>query len=306
MTIDTTDIDTEIEILPARRPSAAEALGALAAHVEAMHNAKVLGDALADTELVPETYRGKPGNAGAAILFGAELGLNPIQSLQQIFVVKGKPAIYARTAVALLKGHGIVVQTLETSDTSVTVTATDPRTGQVETSTWDIGRATTAKYTSNALYTTDPQAMLYAKAAMEVCRKIAPDILLGIPYSREELELEQQPVRVRSDRADRGLTGLRAAVIDTETESAPVEPTPGAPEAPEVQMITQPQSRKLYALLRERGLEDKDAALAWISSALNRADRPVASTKDLTKAESITLIDILESPRAEQPSTEGK
>ncbi|CPZ97691.1 Uncharacterised protein [Mycobacteroides abscessus] len=71
-------------------------------------------------------------------------------------------------------------------------------------------------------------------------------------------------------------------------------------------MITQPQSRKLYALLRERGLEDKDAALAWISSALNRADRPVASTKDLTKAESITLIDILESPRAEQPSTEGK
>lgn len=296
--------DTDIEVLPPRRPSAAEALGALAAHVEAMHNAKLLGDALADTELVPETYRGKPGNAGAAILFGAELGLNPIQSLQQIFVVKGKPAIYARTAVALLKGHGIVVQTLETSDTSVTVTATDPRTGQVETSTWDIGRATTAKYTSNALYTTDPQAMLYAKAAMEVCRKIAPDILLGIPYSREELELEQQPVRVRSDRADRGLTGLRAAVIDTEPESAPADPTP---EAPEVQMITQPQSRKLYALLRERGLEDKDAALAWISSALNRADRPVASTKDLTKDQAGTLIDILESPRAEQPNTtEGK
>lgn len=303
MTIDTATIDTEIEVLPPRRPSAAEALGALAAHVEAMHNAKLLGDALADTELVPETYRGKPGNAGAAILFGAELGLNPIQSLQQIFVVKGKPAIYARTAVALLKGHGIVVQTVETSETSVTVTATDPRTGQVETSTWDIGRATTAKYTSNQLYTTDPQAMLYAKAAMEVCRKIAPDILLGIPYSREELELEQQPVRVRSDRADRGLTGLRAAVIDTEPESAPVEPTP---EAREVPMITQPQSRKLYALLRERGLDDKDAALAWISSALNRADNPVASTKDLTKAEAIALIDILESPHAEQPADQGE
>ncbi|MEU9805060.1 hypothetical protein [Mycobacterium sp. NPDC050853] len=299
MTVEITT-DTDIEILPPRRPSAADALGALAAHVEAMNNAKVLGDALADTELVPETYRGKPGNAGAAILFGAEIGLNPIQSLQQIFVVKGKPAIYARTAVALLKRHGIVVQTLETSDTSVTVTATDPRTGQVETSTWDIGRATKAKYTSNALYTTDPQAMLYAKAAMEVCRKIAPDILLGIPYSREELEMEQQPVRVRADRADRGIKGLRAAVeasateqpepVASVTETAPVEPSP---DAPEVELITSAQSRKLYALLRENELEDKAAALAWISAALGR---PIVSTKDVTKAEACTLIDNLDGP----------
>lgn len=301
MTVDITNDDTEIEILPPRRPSAVEALGALAAHVEAMSNAKILGDALADTELVPETYRGKPGNAGAAILFGAELGLNPIQSLQQIFIVKGKPAIYARTAVALLKQHGIVVQTVESTDDRVTVTATDPRTGQVETSTWDMARATKAKYTSNALYTTDPQGMLYAKSAMEVCRKIAPDILLGIPYSREELDLEQQPVRVRADRADRGIKGLRAAVEASATlsDSAPTEPTP---EAPEVPMITQAQSRKLYALLRENELEDKDAALAWISSALGR---PIVSTKDVTKAEACTLIDNLDGPEQQPTTTEG-
>ncbi|SHW77871.1 Uncharacterised protein [Mycobacteroides abscessus subsp. abscessus] len=76
----------------------------------------------------------------------------------------------------------------------------------------------------------------------------------------------------------------------------PSEPTP---EAPAVELITTAQSRKLYALLRERGLEDKDAALAWISSALSRTDSPVVSTKDLTKTEATTLIDILESDRAE-------
>lgn len=320
MTIELATADTDIEVLPPSRPSVPEALGALAAHVEAMTNAKALGDALASSELVPITYRGKPGNAAAAILYGAELGLNPVQSLQNIFVVHGTPAIYTRTMVALVKRHGYVIETDSSTDDSVTVTGTAPD-GRTQTSTWDIERATKAEYVptkldngewkknsngkllGNMKYITDPQAMLYAKAAAEVCRKLAPDVLLGIPALHEELEPEPQTIRVRADRADRGLKGLRAAAglaqpepEAVEGEPAPAEPTP---EAPAVELITPAQSRKLYALLRERGLEDKDAALAWISSALSRTDSPVVSTRDLTKTEATTLIDILESDRAE-------
>lgn len=327
MTIELSTVDTDIEVLPPSRTSVPEALGALAAHVEAMTNAKALGDALASSELVPITYRGKPGNAAAAILYGAELGLNPVQSLQNIFVVHGTPAIYARTMVALVKRHGYVIETDSSTDDSVTVTGTAPD-GRTQTSTWDIERATKAEYVpikldngewkknsngkllGNMKYITDPQAMLYAKAASEVCRKLAPDVLLGMPALHEELEPEPQTFRVRADRADRGLKGLRAAAglaqpepeavapepEVVEAEPAPAEPTP---EAPTVELITPAQSRKLYALLRERGLEDKDAALAWISSALSRTRNPVASTKDLTKTEATTLIDILEADRAE-------
>lgn len=320
MTIELSTVDTDIEVLPPSRTSVPEALGALAAHVEAMTNAKALGDALASSELVPITYRGKPGNAAAAILYGAELGLNPVQSLQNIFVVHGTPAIYARTMVALVKRHGYVIETDSSTDDSVTVTGTAPD-GRTQTSTWDIERATKAEYVpikldngewkknsngkllGNMKYITDPQAMLYAKAAAEVCRKLAPDVLLGMPALHEELEPEPQTIRVRADRADRGLKGLRAAAglaqpepEVVEAEPAPAEPTP---EAPTVELITPAQSRKLYALLRERGLEDKDAALAWISSALSRTRNPVASTKDLTKTEATTLIDILEADRAE-------
>lgn len=320
MTIELATADTDIEVLPPSRPSVPEALGALAAHVEAMTNAKALGDALAASELVPITYRGKPGNAAAAILYGAELGLNPVQSLQNIFVVHGTPAIYARTMVALVKRHGYVIETDSSTDDSVTVTGTAPD-GRTQTSTWDIERATKAEYVptkldngewkknsngkllGNMKYITDPQAMLYAKAAAEVCRKLAPDVLLGIPALREELEPEPQTIRVRADRADRGLKGLRAAagLAQPEPEAVEGEPAPAepAPEAPAVELITPAQSRKLYALLRERGLEDKDAALAWISSALSRTDSPVVNTKDLTKTEATTLIDILESDRAE-------
>ncbi|AMT72134.1 hypothetical protein [Mycobacteroides immunogenum] len=222
---ETTTTGAEIAVLPAAGlPTVPEALGTLVSQVAAMRDAMELANGLCDSELVPALYRGKPGNGAVAILYGAELGLNPIQSLQQIFVVQGKPAIYARTAVALVKtAAGIVVQTVETSDERVTVTATDPRTGQVETSTWDIARAEKAKYTGNSKYQTDPQAMLYAKAAMEVCRKIAPDVLLGIPYSREELELEPQPIKVQSERLPQRAKGTSALRERAAAASGPAE-----------------------------------------------------------------------------------
>ncbi|MGH3955922.1 MAG: recombinase RecT [Mycobacterium sp.] len=123
-------------------------------------------------------------------------------------------------------------------------------------------------------------------------------------FDRHEVidgEVINAPVRVRAERADRGLKGLRAALINAEPDPAPVEPSP---EAPEVELITSDQSKKLYALLREHNLEDKDAALAWISSALGR---PITSTKEVTKAEAITLIDTLEGAPEPQPTTtEGK
>jgi hypothetical protein len=223
MTIETTDPGV-IEVLPPARPAQADAVGQLMAHAQAMSAAKQLADALCDSELVPAIYRGKPGNGAAAILYGAELGLNPIQSLQQIFVVHGAPAIYARTAVALVMRHGITVRTIESGNDSVTVQVSDPRTGHVETCTWDIARATKAGYTSNKKYDTNPQEMLYAKAAMEGCRKVAPDILLGIPMSREELELEAPPVKVQSERV-RGMAALREAAAAAKAEPEPAQPT---------------------------------------------------------------------------------
>lgn len=88
-----------------------------------------------------------------------------------------------------------------------------------------------AGYTSNALYKKIPQQMLYAKAATEVCRKIAPHVLMGIAYSTEELRLEGavKATAVRRDRPSRGSSGLRAAleqqpgrdVQDADLEEAP-------------------------------------------------------------------------------------
>ena len=194
-----------------------DGLDLLVKQAQAMDAAYKIGSALANTQMVPQTFRGKPDDATAAILYGAELGLKPTQALQQVFVVHGQPAIYARTMVGLLKSKGYVFETVESTDESVTVRGTSPR-GEVEQSTWTIARAQKAGYTKNGKYQSDPQAMLYAKAASEVSRKLAPDVLLGIRYTAEDLELEPRPVRATATRTDRpapaaaGGDGVRAAL----------------------------------------------------------------------------------------------
>ena len=198
----------------------AGALDNLQQQVAAMDAASRLAGALCATEMVPKQYRGKPDDGAAAILYGAELGMNATQALQNVMVINGKPGVEARTMVALLAKQGYLVETVESSDTSVTVRGTAPN-GHEETSTWTIDRAAQAGYTSNALYKKIPQQMLYAKAATEVCRKIAPHVLMGIAYSTEELRLEGavKATAVRRDRPSRGSAGLRAALEQYEADS---------------------------------------------------------------------------------------
>ena len=208
-----------------------DGLDLLTRQAEAMGAAHKLATVLANTQMVPQIYRGKPDDAAAAILYGAEVGLKPQQALQQVFVVHGQPAIYARTMVALLKAKGYRFETIESTDEAVTVRATSPR-GEVEEATWTIDRAKKAGYTSNKKYSTDPQAMLYSKAASEVSRKIAPDVLLGIRYSAEDLELEQ-PVRATATRTDRR-GGARAALSAAAQQAAQPEPEPAEVDVDEV------------------------------------------------------------------------
>ncbi|MCV7358513.1 hypothetical protein [Mycolicibacterium fluoranthenivorans] len=209
----TTDIATRgesaINVLPAAHNPSAVAQQMLVAHAEMMQTAYELASKMVLTTMVPTRFFRKEEDATAAILYGAELGLNPIQSLQRIIPIHGMPSLEARTMVALLKARGYRIRTSAQSEESVTVVGVDLE-GDVYESTWTIERATkagyvpeidpkTGKYKTNARgnlqgnekYITDPIAMLKAKAQSEVCREMAPDVLLGISYTSEELESER-------------------------------------------------------------------------------------------------------------------
>lgn len=65
---------------------------------------------LADTEFVPAPLRGKPGAVFAAIQYGAEVGLTPVQSLQHVAIINGRPSLWGDAVLALVLGSGTVTR----------------------------------------------------------------------------------------------------------------------------------------------------------------------------------------------------
>jgi hypothetical protein len=60
---------------------------------------------IADSDFAPKDYRGKPGNVLIAIQMGMELGLKPMQALQGIAVINGRPSIWGDAMLALVQSH---------------------------------------------------------------------------------------------------------------------------------------------------------------------------------------------------------
>lgn len=271
--------------IPAPQGVADPTGGRLVAWAEGLAAAHRIGSALCATAFAPAHFRGKPEEAAAAIMFGDEIGLSPTQSLRSIFVISGTPSLYARQMVALVLHHGHEVWTVEKSDAKVTVAGKRRGSSHVTEETWTTARAQKAGYTNNKKYATDPQAMLYARAAADVCRQIAPDALAGLAYTVEELEISEPEATT---------TMRRTEPAKTKAQRKPVEPPPPAPEPdlePEPDDAPQPMTARtrgqLFALFSEQGIEDRDEQIRGIAHIIGH---PIESRGQLTEDEARAVI----------------
>lgn len=195
---------------PANGTAVARIDDATAQHQQRTQNAIVLGGqpryslaelmelsrVMAVANLVPEPLRGKPSDVLITIMKGQDLGLSPTQAIDAIPVIKGKATVGVHLAVALARQRGHKVEVSE-SDGSCTVTITRCDSPNPIAVTFTIEMAKRAGI-RNALYETDPQSMLYARAATRCVRRACPEVLLGL-YVEGELDgsgPDQQPPAV--------------------------------------------------------------------------------------------------------------
>lgn len=61
---------------------------------------------VAKSAMTPKNYQGKPSDCLIAMMYGHELGLKPLQSLNGVTVLNGKPCVYGDTLVALCRASG--------------------------------------------------------------------------------------------------------------------------------------------------------------------------------------------------------
>lgn len=128
-----------------------------------------------------------PESVMAAILFGSELGLGPMQALQNIHVVEGKTACSAELMRAMVARAGHKIEALEQTNTIVTLKGTRADNGVETVVSWTIDDARTAGLLGKDNWKKYPRGMLLARATSELCRLLFPDIVLGLGYTPEEL-----------------------------------------------------------------------------------------------------------------------
>lgn len=63
-------------------------------------------EVIANSDLAPKDYKGKPSNVLVAIQLGAEVGLPPMQALQSIAVINGRPSIWGDGMLGIVQGSG--------------------------------------------------------------------------------------------------------------------------------------------------------------------------------------------------------
>ena len=158
---------------------------------QSFQEALAFAEKIAQTDMVPESDRNKPGNILAKIQFGAELGLPPMQSIQKLFVTKGRVGMEVSAMQAVVEGSGLCEDLDVTwDDATLTATATTTRKGRKPVSlVFSAEDAKRAGLMAKDLYTKYPQRMLTRRALGFLMQDRYPDVLRGVVHLEQLYEI---------------------------------------------------------------------------------------------------------------------
>jgi hypothetical protein len=265
-----------------------------AAWLAMMDRAGELSEVIANTEFVPKGLRGKPPAILAAILYGHEVGIGPMQSLAKIAVIEGRPTLAAETQRGLILAAGHELWIEESTNTRAIVAGRRRGDSQTSRCTWTLDDAKRARIGGKQNWQAYPRQMLLARASAELARAIFADVIGGLAATEElddDLATIVETPPVESDAAPTTTRRRRRRAAGAEPEPEPVTPAP-EPDPP-----TRAQMNLLMATFREHGYsdDDRDARLAFTSATLGRE---VATARDLSGLEISRLLDALNAPDA--------
>ena len=142
---------------------------------------------LAQADMLPANYSRKPANVLVALELGEVLGLAPITTLLEVYVVNNRPSMSARLMATLARKAGHKVETVS-DKTSATTTVTRRDTQQQYILTFAQEDAQKAGLlTKDGPWKTYPQRMYEARSISACVRLACPEVLMGVAYTPEEL-----------------------------------------------------------------------------------------------------------------------
>lgn len=157
-------------------------------------------DIAASSGMVPKDYVGKPAAILIAVQMGSELGLAPMQSMQNIAVINGRPSVWGDALLGLVKASPVcddVLETLEGEGDRMTAICVAKRKGkspvEARFSVQDAKDA--ALWTKQGPWKQYPKRMLQMRARGFALRDAFPDVLRGLITAEEAADIPQDDFR---------------------------------------------------------------------------------------------------------------
>ena len=144
---------------------------------------------MADSDMVPKDFKGKPGNCLVAIQWGMEIGLKPLQAMQNIAVINGRPSLWGDAVIALVRSSPLCEYIIEEDD-GRTATCKVKRRGEPEQSrSFSMDDAKAAGLLGKqGPWTQYPKRMRQMRARAFAVRDVFPDVLKGLPVAEEVMD----------------------------------------------------------------------------------------------------------------------
>lgn len=230
---------------------------------QSLDEAMAFAGMMSKSSIVPKDYQGNPGNVLVAIQWGMELGLQPLQAMQNIAVINGRPSIWGDAMLAIVRGSGLL-ESIKEDISETGAVCTIKRCGEQavsrEFTIEDAKRA--GLYGKQGPWQQHPKRMMQMRARAFALRDVFPDVLRGVNIAEEARDMPAEK--------DMGA----AEVVDT----------PQTPAASKTESLRNKVAAKRGKAACEPGEVTLDCVLKAIEASHNHADltRAAAQAVQLT------------------------
>ena len=183
---------------------------------------------LCKSSLVPKDFQGNSANCLIACQWGMELGLQPLQAMQSIAVINGRPSIWGDAMIARVRASGLMEAMREDIGEDKCVCHVKRKGEPEQSRTFTVDDAKKAGlWGKQGPWQTAPKRMLQMRARAFALRDIFPDVLRGMYVGEEAQDLPREkdvtaegetikadPPKSRVDAVKAKLADKRVATLD--------------------------------------------------------------------------------------------
>lgn len=239
---------------------------------QSLDEALRFADMLSKSNMVPKDYQGNPANCIIAMQWGMEIGLQPLQAMQNIAVINGRPSIWGDAMLAIVRGSG-VLEYIKEDPTDTGCTCIVKRKSEDEVSrtftTEDAKRA--GLLGKQGPWQQNPKRMMQMRARAFALRDVFPDVLRGVNIAEI---VQDEPV-------EKDITAEGETVAEAKPEASRAERTKAALASRKKEQVATPAPdftdfSEVVAAIQRAETPEEMAAAAKLCDKLEPDDKAEA------------------------------